>query len=79
MRRLHKGGKEWWVGEEEALQAMKVYQVPAQVKDERKDTIYKVYQVLNSIKNEIYDHIDNHFNTILSKIKYPFLYHQHVL
>lgn len=54
---------------------MKIYQVPNQIKEERKNTIYKLYQTLNSIKNEIYDQIDAYFTVILSKVKYPFLFH----
>lgn len=58
---------------------MKTYQIPGHIKEERKKTVLKVYQALTSLKNQICDSLDSYFNSILSKVKYPFLYHEEIL
>lgn len=80
IRKYHKKGlRETLVAEDELLSLIKLYQVPTHVREQRKGPIYRLYQMLTCCKNELCDQLDRYFGSMLSKLKYPFLYHENIL
>lgn len=52
IRKHHKSGaKETLLQEDELLGLLKLYQVPAHIREQRKGPIYRLYQMLASCKN----------------------------